>query len=169
MRKTAAAAGSAIFFLVAPGGVAGVVPYLLTRWRLGQPVHHFWPLRLGGAVLFMASAAVLVTAFVRFVSEGSGTPAPVAPTERLVIGGVYRHVRNPMYVAVVAAIGGQALILWQARLLIYTIVVLGAVGAFVRWYEEPLLRRKYGAAYERYCESVPGWWPRWRAWNPFEN
>jgi protein-S-isoprenylcysteine O-methyltransferase Ste14 len=166
VRKPWAAFGSSIFFLLAPGGVAGLVPYWLSGWRMQRPALAFWLLRIGGAVLLIAGAATLVHAFVRFVIEGLGTPAPIAPTERLVVGGVYRHVRNPMYLAVVATIVGQALILWQPRLLLYAAVVLAATSAFVHWYEEPLLQQKYGAAYDRYRQSVPGWWPRWRAWKP---
>jgi protein-S-isoprenylcysteine O-methyltransferase Ste14 len=164
MRKSLAAVGSVVFFLAAPACVAGAIPYWLSGWRVEQPLHHFWPLRIGGAALLVAGAAVLVHAFVRFVSEGSGTPAPIAPTEQLVIGGVYRYVRNPMYVAVVAVIVGQALVLWQARLLPYAGLALALMVAFVRFHEEPVLLRKYGAAYDRYRHGVPGWWPRLRPW-----
>ena len=79
-----------------------------------------WPaLRVLGAVLIAAGLVVLVQAFVRFVVEGVGTPAPVAPTEHLVVGGLYRYVRNPMYVAVTAIIAGQALVLGRPALLLY--------------------------------------------------
>src|SRR5918995_960896 len=107
MRTQDAALGTAVFLAAAPGVVAGAVPWLLTGWRTGASL---WaPLRwLGGAVVAVG-ASVLVAAFVRFVVEGRGTPAPIAPTEELVVGGLYRHVRNPMYVAVVAVILGQAL------------------------------------------------------------
>jgi len=88
------------------------------------------------------------------------TPAPVAPTQRLVIGGLYRYVRNPMYLAVLAVITGQALMLSRPVLLIYSAAVGAAVGAFVRWYEEPTLASRYGAQYEAYRRQVPGWWPR---------
>ncbi|MEV0505009.1 hypothetical protein AB0I84_46540, partial [Streptomyces spectabilis] len=104
MRKSAAAMGSSVFMALAPGTVAGLVPWWLTRWQAG----HWWlPVRVLGGVALAAGAAVLVHAFARFVTEGLGTPAPVAPTEHLVVGGLYRHVRNPMYVAVVAAIAGH--------------------------------------------------------------
>ncbi len=96
MQKTSAAVGSAVFFALAPGTVAGLVPWLLTRWHPGAPFS-FWPvLRLGGAMLVLAGAAVLLHAFGRFVVNGLGTPAPVAPTVHPVVGGLYRYVRNPM-------------------------------------------------------------------------
>jgi protein-S-isoprenylcysteine O-methyltransferase Ste14 len=102
---------------------------------------------------------------VRFVIEGAGTPAPVAPTEQLVVGGIYRYVRNPMYLAVVSAIVGQALMLGQLVLLPYAAAVAVATGSFARWYEEPALRRRFGAAYEAYRQAVPAWWPRRRPWD----
>jgi protein-S-isoprenylcysteine O-methyltransferase Ste14 len=100
--------------------------------------------------------------------EGFGTPAPVAAPERLVVGGVYRYVRNPMYVAVLAAIFGQALLLGQLGLLLYAAAVWLITAAFVRFYEEPTLTRRFGADYEAYRRAVPAWWPRLRPWKPSE-
>src|SRR5262245_15591165 len=97
MHRGAAAAGSAVFLVVAPGFVAGLAPYWLTGWR-ADPIGA--PLRAVGVALLAVGASVLLHAFYRFVREGLGTPAPVAPPERLVVGGLYRHVRNPMYLAV---------------------------------------------------------------------
>jgi len=105
-------------------------------------------------------------AFARFVTEGLGTPAPVAPTERLVVGGPYRYVRNPMYVAVDATIAGQALLLARPVLFVYGGCAGLLMWAFAHWYEEPDLGRRFGADYDRYCEAVPGWWPRLRSWDP---
>ena len=169
MDRRVAALGSALFFALAPGTVAGLVPWWLTRWRVGGAV---LPGALGGvqrvagAVLLAAGAAVLVHAFARFVAEGRGTPAPPAPTARLVVGGLYRHVRNPMYLALVAAIAGQALLLGQAVLLGYALPVAAAVAAFVHAYEQPTLSRRFGAEYEAYRRHVPAWWPRLRPWRP---
>ena len=155
-----AATGSAVFFALAPGTVAGLVPWWLTGWRLRAPLDTWLAVRLLGIALTVAGAAVLVHAFTRFVVEGLGTPAPVAPTARLVVGGLYRYVRNPMYLAVVAAIVGQALLLWQPVLLWYAGLALLAMVAFVLGYEQPALRRQFGAQYEEYRRAVPGWWPR---------
>src|SRR5262249_16282086 len=119
-----------------------------------------------GGLLLAAGAAVLVHAFGRFIFEGAGTPAPVAPPPHLVVGGLYRYVRNPMYLALIAAIAGQALLLGQLQLLLYACLVLLAVTAFVFAYEEPTLRRQFGAEYEEYCREVPAWWPRLRPWTP---
>ncbi|GAA3397504.1 methyltransferase family protein [Cryptosporangium minutisporangium] len=161
MRSRAAAAGSALFFALAPGTVAGLAPWALTGWDAGAaPIAVRWL----GAILVVAGAAVLLQAFARFVREGLGTPAPVAPTAHLVVGGLYRYVRNPMYLAVVATILGQALLLWRPVLVAYAAVVAATTAAFVRGYEEPTLRRQFGGDYDAYRAAVPGWWPRRTPW-----
>jgi protein-S-isoprenylcysteine O-methyltransferase Ste14 len=165
MRRSAAVTGSAIFFALAPGTVAGLVPWMLTRWRPGAPLAHWLPLRLLGLVLLLAGAAVLVRAFVQFVVEGVGTPAPVAPPERLVVGGLYRYVRNPMYVAVVAAVSGQALLLWRPVLVPYDALAAAAMVTFVLVYEQPALADRFGEDYATYRRHVPGWFPRLTPWN----
>jgi protein-S-isoprenylcysteine O-methyltransferase Ste14 len=168
MRRTTAAVGSAVFFLLAPGVVVGLIPWLLTRWQAREPLPYWAPVRVLGGLLLIAGLVALVHAFVRFVVEGLGTPAPVAAPDRLVVGGVYRYVRNPMYVAVLAAIIGQALLLGQLGLLLYAGAAWLVVAAFVRWYEEPTLTRRFGADYEAYRRAVPAWWPRLRPWEPGE-
>jgi protein-S-isoprenylcysteine O-methyltransferase Ste14 len=162
MRKSAAASGSAIFFVAAPGVVAGLVPWSLSRWVMREPLFDGPLSRALGAALIVAGAGVLGNAFVRFVVEGRGTPAPIAPTQQLVVGGLYRYVRNPMYVAVIATIAGQALLLGQRPLVTYALVVWALFATFVRIYEEPTLRRRYGAQYDAYCRKVPAWIPRLR-------
>jgi protein-S-isoprenylcysteine O-methyltransferase Ste14 len=165
MRTAAAAAGSSLFFAAAPGVVAGVVPWLLTGWEAADPPWP-WPVRVLGAVLVVVCVVVLVQAFVRFVREGRGTPAPVGPTERLVVGGLYRHVRNPMYVAVIGAILGQALLLGRPVLLVWAALAGATMALFVRGYEEPLLTARYGDQYRAYQQAVPGWLPRLRPLTP---
>jgi protein-S-isoprenylcysteine O-methyltransferase Ste14 len=168
VRKPMAAASSAAFFILAPGVVAGLAPWWLTSWRVRQPLLWWaWaPLRVAGGVLIAAGVVVLVQAFVRFVREGVGTPAPVAPTQHLVVGGPYRYVRNPMYLAVVATIVGQALALGQPTLLLYAAAAGAAMAAFVHGYEEPTLRHQFGVQYEAYRRAVPAWWPRRHPWQP---
>jgi len=157
VRRFRAAAGTLLFLVVAPGVVAGLVPWLLTGWHAtGVAV---W-LRVVGWVVVAVGAAVLLEAFARFVVEGAGTPAPAAPTEQLVVGGLYRYVRNPMYLAVASVILGQAAVLARWSLVVYALVFGVVVWSFVHWYEEPTLRRQFGPAYEEYVRTVPGWWPR---------
>src|SRR5215204_6114653 len=164
MRKAQATLGTAAFLAAAPGVVAGLVPWMLTGWRQGDSL---WPpLRVAGAALVGVGAAVLLLAFAQFVVEGLGTPAPIAPTERLVVGGLYRYVRNPMYLAVVAVIAGQALLLGRPVLMAYAALVWATVATFVRAYEEPTLEDRFGAEYDAYRRAVPAWHPRCRPWSP---
>ena len=167
MRRSYAAVGTAAFFFIAPGIVAGLVPWWITRWQMQTPFSGWAALRFVGGTLIVAGTGFLVHAFARFVTEGAGTPAPVAPTERLVVGGAYRYVRNPMYLAVLGVIVGQALLLGQLRLFTYAGVVAVTMAAFVRAYEEPVLSRKFGREYDDYRRHVPAWWPRLQ--NPYRN
>jgi protein-S-isoprenylcysteine O-methyltransferase Ste14 len=169
MRRRTAALGSAVFFLLAPGVVVGLIPWSLTGgWQVREPLPYWAPVRVIGVVLLLAGLIVIIQAFVRFVVEGFGTPAPVAAPERLVVGGVYRYVRNPMYVAALVSIVGQALLLGRLGLLLYAGAVWLIAAVFVRFYEEPTLARRFGADYEAYRRAVPAWWPRLRPWKPGE-
>lgn len=161
MREVRAAVGSLVFLVLVPGVVAGLVPWLLTGWSSDSTWLLGW---IAGSILIVVGVAALLHAFVRFVRDGLGTPAPVAPTEHLVVSGLYRYVRNPMYIAVGAVVVGQALVLGQPVLLPYATLFGVAVWAFVRWYEEPTLQRQFGAEYEEYRRAVPAWWPRRTPW-----
>ncbi len=166
MRLARAALGTAAFLVLAPGVVAGLVPWWITGWQS----HDVWlPVRVVGAVLIAVGAGALLHAFARFVVEGIGTPAPPAPTEHLVVGGLYRHVRNPMYLAVGATIAGQALLLGQPVLVAYAAVFAVTVAAFVHGYEEPTLAGRFGTQYEAYRSAVPAWLPRRSPWNGAED
>jgi len=158
MQKRKAIAGTSIFLAAAPGLVAGLAPWWLTGWRADGAYPAL--VRIVGWVMIAAGAAVLISAFAQFAISGLGTPAPVAPTEQLVVRGLYRYVRNPMYLAVLAVITGQALVLGRPVLLVYAAVVAAAFAAFVLGYEQPTLARRYGAQYEAYRKAVPGWLPR---------
>lgn len=157
-----AAVSTVVFFFAAPGLVAGLVPWWITGWD--RPDQSVGVLDVLGVVLAIGGLAMVVDCFVRFVREGVGTPAPVAPTEFLVQGGLYRHVRNPMYVGVASVILGEALVLRSTDLLWWLVVFLTLVLGFVKGYEEPALRRQFGASYDRYRNAVPGWWPRLTPW-----
>jgi protein-S-isoprenylcysteine O-methyltransferase Ste14 len=164
MRRMFAILGSAVFLLLAPGTVAGLVPWLISRWRFETPVIWWLPLRIIGGVLVVAGTLVLLDSFARFAIKGLGTPAPIFPTCHLVITGMYRYVRNPMYVAVVAAIVGQGLIFGNMRLLEYGALVSLAFHLFVVAYEEPTLRATFGPEYETFCRGVSRWIPRLTPW-----
>ena len=100
--------GSGVFLVIAPGFVAGLVPWWISRWRLESPFFGIALLRLAGGMLVILGVIGLLDSFVRFAVQGVGTPAPVFPTRHLVVTGLYRYVRNPMYVAVVSTILGKA-------------------------------------------------------------
>src|ERR687894_2866507 len=159
MRRVTATVGSAVFFVVGPVIVVGLIPWSLTGWQVREPVPYWASMRVLGVILLVAGLIVLVQAFIRFVVEGLGTPAPIAAPQRLVVGGLYHYVRNPMYVAILAAIVGQALLLGQLGLLLYAAALWLITAAFVRWYEEPTLTRRFGVDYEAYRRAVPAWWP----------
>ena len=166
MRRGTAAAGSAVFFVVTPGTVAGVVPWLISGWDLPAAwLSGVGAVRTGaGAAAVTAGLVVLVGAFARFVREGSGTPAPVAPTDRLVVGGTFRFVRNPMYVAVLAVVLGQALLFRSVGVLGYAVVLWATMAGFVLAYEEPVLTERYGEEYDEYRRHVRAWLPRATPW-----
>jgi len=146
--------------------VAGLVPFWISRWRLQPPWLGFAAIRVAGALLILAGLAVLLESFWRFAVKGLGTPAPVVPTRRLVVTGLYRYVRNPMYLAVAAIIAGQALLFGEARLLGYGAFVWCMFHLFVLVYEEPTLAAAYPAEYEDFRANVPRWIPRLRPWRP---
>lgn len=163
MRRVFAVLGSALFFVLAPGIVAGLVPWWISHWTFNRSFESsaFWiPLLVAGAILATAGALVLLDSFVRFALQGLGTPAPVFPTRYLVVTGLYRYVRNPMYVAVVSVILGQGLIFANTRVLGYGAFVWLCFHLFVVVYEEPTLRAAFGPEYETFCKSVSRWIPR---------
>jgi protein-S-isoprenylcysteine O-methyltransferase Ste14 len=161
--RARAAAGSLVFLLIAPGAATILIPWLMTGWDSTDPP---LLLRIAGVALIGAGATVLISAFARFVIEGIGTPAPVAPPDQLVVGGFYRYVRNPMYVAVTTTIVGEAALLGRPVLLIWAALFMAAVAAFVYGYEQPTLTERFGAQYDEYRRNVPAWWPRLRPWRP---
>ena len=164
MRRTLAFITTGIFLLVAPGTLAGLIPWWITGWRL-PPFQPFYSVvQIAGGLLAAAALGVLVESFARFAWKGLGTPAPVFPTQHLVVSGMYRFVRNPMYVAVTSAILGQALIFASLDLVIYSAIVWVGFHIFVVAYEEPTLRKTFGAEYETFCANVPRWIPRLTPW-----
>ena len=141
-QRTIAALGSAVFFVVAPCTLAGPVPWGVTDWQLQPPFFDLELTRGVGAIVIVAGVLALVDAFARFALQGLGTPAPIAPPRNLVVTGLYRHGRNPIFVAV----------LWLA---FHVQVVV---------YEEPTLEQTFGSEYEAFCAAVPRWIPRITPW-----
>jgi protein-S-isoprenylcysteine O-methyltransferase Ste14 len=165
MRRALALVGTVLFLVLAPGCVAGVVPWWISRWQFRAPFAGYAPLRVMGVLLIAAGAFVVLDSFARFALQGLGTPAPVFPTKHLVIKGFYRYVRNPMYVAVVAVILGQALLFGDVRVFEYALLAWLVAHLFVLMYEEPTLRETFGAEHESFCANVPRWVPRLTPWH----
>jgi protein-S-isoprenylcysteine O-methyltransferase Ste14 len=152
------ALGTIVFVALLPGSVIVLIPYLLCGWRLAEAA----TLRWAGACLLLLALPIFVDFLVRFVREGRGTPAPVAETQRLVVSGPFRYVRNPGYVGVLGLIVGQSLLFASAAVLGHAAIMALAFHLFVVLYEEPHLRRKFGTEYEEYQRRVPRWLPRLR-------
>ena len=135
----------------------------MTRWQTGA-LSGGWPGKLAAIALLLGGLVGLLESFGRFAVSGRGTPAPVAPTEKLVVGGFYKYVSNPMYLAVLAPVIGQGLWLGQSSLLIYGAILWLVFDIFVRTYEEPTLLRRFPGDYPGYAENVWRWLPRLRPW-----
>ena len=161
---TKAILGSALFFVAVPSVVAGLIPWWITHWEFLPPFLGLQATRAVGIVLILAGLPGLVDSFARFALQGLGTPAPIAPTENLVVTGLYRYVRNPMYVAVVAVILGQAILFGDWRLLVYGGLMWLAFHTFVLTYEEPALAERHGSQYADFRANVPRWIPRLSPW-----
>jgi protein-S-isoprenylcysteine O-methyltransferase Ste14 len=142
--------------------VVGVIPWLITGWAIPSGGALLRVAQAVGVVLIAAGLVPLLHAFIQFAKAG-GTPAPVAPTEHLVISGFNRYVRNPMYVGVTAAILGQALLFGSVGVAVYAAIAWSATALFVLGYEQPTLARQYGDEYEEYKRNVPAWLPRLHA------
>jgi protein-S-isoprenylcysteine O-methyltransferase Ste14 len=164
IRRILAIVGSAIFLVLAPGFVAGMVPWWISHWRVEAALLGLLTLRFLGGVLLALGAVGILDSFGRFAIQGIGTPAPVFPTRHLVITGLYRYIRNPIYVAVVSTILGQGLIFGNVRLLEYGGLVWLFFHLVVLIYEEPTLTASFGSDYAAFCTGVPRWIPRLTPW-----
>ncbi len=165
-QRTTAVLGSVVFFLIAPCTLAGLVPWLITGWQLQPPFLALELTRGVGAAMIVAGVLGLVDAFARFALQGLGTPAPIAPPRNLVVTGLYRYVRNPIFVAVVAIILGQALLMAEWRLIVYGALLWLAFHVQVVVYEEPTLSQTFGSEYAAFRAAVPRWIPRITPWRP---
>ena len=164
MQRVSAVLGSALFFVVAPCVLAGMIPWSMTRWEFGPAFFGLEDARSIGILLILVGLPGLVDSFARFALQGLGTPAPIAPTRTLVVTGLYRYVRNPIYIAVVAIILGQAILFGDWRVMTYGLFMWLAFHAFVLMYEEPVLAQSFGAQYEDFRANVPRWIPRLSPW-----
>lgn len=153
---------SAIFSVLAPGTVGVLIPF----WLRQSSAHYFPapPLQIPlGILLFALGAGIYLSCAWDFAVKGFGTPAPIDAPKVLVVQGLYRFTRNPMYVGVSAMVAGQTIYWGFSTIAVYLALVITAFSLFVTFYEEPTLRRQFGAAYEEYCRRVPRWFGPRRA------
>jgi protein-S-isoprenylcysteine O-methyltransferase Ste14 len=152
---------SIFFTLLLPGTVTVLVPYLVITNRLSGDPQAGNFIRYFGALPMAIGFAILLKCVWDFAAVGRGTLAPVDPPKTLVVRGLYRFVRNPMYVGVILALSGEALWFLSWELVLFALLFFGLVHSFVVFYEEPTLRRQFGESYHRYCRSVNRWLPTW--------
>lgn len=159
MRGLSLALRSILWTLLLPGIFAFYLP-----WRyFGVSVVDFnWrdPLHVIGGVLIASGAALLFTCIWEFARSGRGTLSPVDPPKELVVQGLYRYVRNPMYLSVLTIVLGDILLTRSIPLLVYWATFVAAANLFVTGYEEPYLRQQFGDSYEKYTRSVGRWIPK---------
>jgi protein-S-isoprenylcysteine O-methyltransferase Ste14 len=149
-----------LFWTIAfPGTFAGYIP-----WRyfgVSQVRLDFTnPLHLLGLLLVAMGVVLLGACIWEFARRGRGTLSPVDPPKELVVHGLYRYVRNPMYLSVSAIALGEALLARSTALFLYWVIFFALVNLFVIGYEEPTLRRQFGESYDRYTQRVGRWLPR---------
>jgi|HubBroStandDraft_6_1064221.scaffolds.fasta_scaffold752999_1 protein-S-isoprenylcysteine O-methyltransferase Ste14 len=145
-----------------PGFVLVYFPFWITRFRVPAGEAH-WQ-QLIAAALIVAGLAPLFASIWRFIFEGRGTLMPAVPTERLVVSGLYRYVRNPMYVGVVTSLWGETILFATSDMMKYTLTVWLLIELFIVFYEEPTLARRHPEDYPRYKQHVPRWLPRLKPW-----
>jgi len=144
-------------------GGPGILLVLLPWWWTRLHAVPGWNVTAGW-VLIVVGLFPLLESIARFVIVGRGTLVPTVPTEHLVVSGLYRFVRNPMYLGVGSALAGEALLFWSRKVVIELTVAAALMDIFVRFYEEPKLLRTFGNEYRRYRRNVGRWLPRITPW-----
>ncbi len=146
---------AALFGALAPGTILILLPFVLVTRGIG-PRLDLGTWRLSGLVPLAMGLTVILWCFVDFIQRGRGTPAPYEPPRRLVVGGLYRFVRNPQYIGLVLVMVGEALLAGAIVLFGYAALLAVRYHLVVKYYEEPILNRRFGEAYGRYCKAVRG-------------
>jgi protein-S-isoprenylcysteine O-methyltransferase Ste14 len=154
---------SVFFTIVIPGTVTVLVPYLVVSPHVALLIADWNVVRLAGSIAMVPGLLILLKCIWDFGWVGGGTLAPIDPPTELVVSGLYRYVRNPMYLGVFILLLGEVALFQSTDLLEYTAGCVLFINLTVVFYEEPALRRKFGRSYERYCETVSRWLPRRRA------
>jgi protein-S-isoprenylcysteine O-methyltransferase Ste14 len=149
-----------VFTVVAPGVLIVLIPFLLAYSNVARFPVEADSLRYLGWLLVSLGAAIYFWCAFDFTFLGEGTPAPNAPPKNLVIRGLYKFVRNPMYTGALLILLGESVLFGSVLVLGYAVLRMVLWHRFVVVYEEPRLHARFGASYERYRRSVPRWLPR---------
>jgi protein-S-isoprenylcysteine O-methyltransferase Ste14 len=151
-----------VFTIIAPGSALVLFPYLLLRSGLPRLPVELGPARFIGLIPVTAGVLIYLWCLWDFM-RARGTPAPIDPPKELVAKGLYRYMRNPMYVGILSAILGEAILFETGLLVLYALLIFLMVYVFVTRYEEPTLQRLFGESYTRYRQTVGRWLPRMRS------
>jgi len=146
------------FTILQPGVVAGLIPYLILRNKVDEPFSgpfHFY--KVIGFLFFLIGLVIVFYCIIRFAVQRKGTLSPADPTKKLVIKGLYRFSRNPMYIGVLMILIGESIFFQPNNLWIYTLFIFSMFYLFVLLVEEPRLRRDFGEEYVEYCQKVRRW------------
>ena len=147
-----------LFTILQPGVVGVLIPYLILRGRGRGFVPDVWEAtHIVGGVMMLVGSVIVLICILRFATEGKGTLSPLDPTKQLVVRGLYRYSRNPMYVGMMILLAGEALFWWSSSLAIYAVIVFVAFNLFIVLHEEPRCRRVFGSEYDNYRASVRRW------------
>lgn len=147
-----------LFTILQPGVVGGLFPYLILRGRGRTFLPDSWTAtHVIATILMLVGAAIVFRCILRFATEGEGTLSPLDPTKKLVVRGLYRYSRNPMYVGMMILLSGEAVFWWSSALAIYAVVVFVGFNLFILLHEEPRLKREFGAEYDAYRSNVRRW------------
>jgi len=155
-----AALGTFIFTIVVPGTWTVVISHLVLASDFKVATVQIGPLRFAGLGPIVVGMVIYLWCAWDFTFAGRGTPAPIAPPKDLVVKGLYRYVRNPMYVGIVLILLGEAVLFESVELLLYALLTFSIFHTWVRIHEEPTLRSKFPDSYPRYCDTVPRWIPK---------
>ena len=157
-----------IFLIVVPGSVTILLPYFLLTLKFKLFVLDIGIFHLLGLIPIFLGVVITFYCFWDFIFAGKGTPAPMDPPKKLVVKGLYRVVRNPMYSGIVLILIGEILLFQSLILCIYTLLVLSVFHLFVVFYEEPILENRFRDSYINYFNSVPRWIPNINSFRNFQ-
>lgn len=149
---------SLFFVILKPVVVIGLVPFIITGDSFSDSFsNHFTLHHYIGLLIFLVGVIILFHCVVRFAIDGLGTLSPIDPTKRLVISGLYKYTRNPMYIGVILILFGETVFTKSIHLLFYSFIIIILFYLFVVYKEEPRLKKDFGQNYEMYCNTVNRW------------